>query len=328
MMQHELSRRKILATGLGGLAALGAPQWSFAEGAYPDKPVRVIVPFPAGGTTDVVARLVLQKLGEQMKQSFIVDNKGGANGIIGSEQVARAAPDGYTLLFNTAGAQTLSPVLYKANYEALASYEPIGMVCDVGFVLITRKDLPANNLQELIALAKKSDKPLTASSGSSMIALITEQFKRVINAPSIINAQYKGTSPQMQAVVAGEVDFSFDSFVSVEMIRSGKVKALGVILPHRAESFPQVPTLKESGIEGMEFSSWAGMLAPKGTPKPIVDTLASHLEKIAQSPEVVAKLKSYDYVPNHTSREQFGKVIQTDNDRWKRIVKETNFKLG
>ena len=324
---HVISRRGLLAGGVASAAALGLPHWAWASGKYPDKPVRVVVPFPAGGTTDVVARLVLQKMGEGLGQTFIVDNKGGANGIIGTELVARATPDGYTLLFNTAGAQTLSPVLYKANYEALGSFEPVGMVCDVGFVIIARKDFPANNIQELIALAHKSEKPLTASSGSSMISLITEQFKKVIKAPNIINAQYKGTSPQMQAVVAGEVDFSFDSFVSVEMIKAGKVKALAVILPKRAESFPQVPTLKESGVEGMDFNSWAGMLAPKGTPKDIVSVLSAQMEKVVNSPEVLAKLKTYDYLPHALGPEGFGKIIQADNDRWKRVVKDTGFKI-
>lgn len=316
------------ATAAAAVTAYGAPHWALAQQAYPNKPVRVIVPFPAGGTTDVVARLVLQKLGELMKASFVVENKGGANGIIGTEQVARAPADGYTLLFNTGGAQTLSPVIYKAGYEALASFEPIAKVCDVGFVVIARKDLPVNSMQELIALARKStDKPLTISSGSSMITLITEQFKRVIGAPHLINAQYKGTSPQMQAVVAGEVDFSFDSFASVEMIRAGRVKALGVMLPHRAESFPQVPTFKELGIKDMEFSSWAGMLAPKGTPLEIVQALAKGVDQVMQMPDVLAKLKTYDYVPTRITPEAFGKQIQAENDRWKQVVKDTGFKL-
>ena len=206
----EVQRRHFLSTLAGAAAAAGLPQWAQAQSVYPNKPVRVIVPFAAGGTTDVVARLVMQKMGELMKASFVIDNKGGANGMIGTGEVARATADGYTLLFNTAGAQTLSPVIYKANYEAAASFAPVAKVCSVGFVVIARKDLPANSMKELIALAGNKDKPLTASSGSAIINLITEQFKHVIKAPHIINAQYKGTSPQMQAVVAGEVDFSFD----------------------------------------------------------------------------------------------------------------------
>ncbi|WP_404300446.1 Bug family tripartite tricarboxylate transporter substrate binding protein [Alicycliphilus denitrificans] len=321
------SRRQWMAQGLGAAAALAAPQWAFAQGKYPSKPVRVIVPFPAGGTTDIVARLVLQKLGELAGQSFIVDNKGGANGMIGTAEAARAAPDGYTLLLNTAGAQTLSPVIYKANYEALGSFEPITHICDVSFIVIARKDLPVNNMQELIKLAQGS-KPLSISSGSAMINLMSEEFKRLIKAPQTINAQYKGTAPQMQAVVAGEVDFSLDSFASVEMIRAGRVKALGVLSPQRAASFPDVPTLKEQGVEGMDFASWAGLLAPKGTPREIVDYLAQQMDKVMQMPEVIAKLKSYDYFPRRTTREEFAKLIDADNKRWQRIVAETGFKIN
>jgi tripartite-type tricarboxylate transporter receptor subunit TctC len=310
---QENSRRHFLAAGAAAAAAWGLPLASRAAAPYPDKSVRVIVPFPAGGTTDVVARLTMQKLGELTGQSFVVDNKGGANGVIGTELAARAAPDGYTLLMNTAGAQTLSPVLYKTGYEALSSFEPISHLCDVGFVVIARKDLPVGSLQELIAMARQG-KPLSASSGSSMISLITEQFKKVIGVPGIVNAQYKGTAPQMQAVVAGE------------RIRTGKVKALAVLLPQRAEAFPQVPTIKEAGVDGMGFSSWSGLLAPRGTPKDIVAQLAQRMDAIMQMPDVLAKLKGYNYLPRRGTPEEFARLIESDNERWKRIVKESNFK--
>jgi tripartite-type tricarboxylate transporter receptor subunit TctC len=302
---QENSRRHFLAAGAAAAAAWGLPLASRAAAPYPDKSVRVIVPFPAGGTTDVVARLTMQKLGELTGQSFVVDNKGGANGVIGTELAARAAPDGYTLLMNTAGAQTLSPVLYKTGYEALSSFEPISHLCDVGFVVIARKDLPVGSLQELIAMARQG-KPLSASSGSSMISLITEQFKKVIGVPGIVNAQYKGTAPQMQAVVAGE--------------------ALAVLLPQRAEAFPQVPTIKEAGVDGMGFSSWSGLLAPRGTPKDIVAQLAQRMDAIMQMPDVLAKLKGYNYLPRRGTPEEFARLIESDNERWKRIVKESNFK--
>ncbi len=319
-------RRRFLAAAAAA-AACELPLHAAAAPSYPDKPVRVIVPFPAGGTTDVVARLAMQKLGELTGQSFVVDNKGGANGVIGTELAARAAPDGYTLLMNTAGAQTLSPVLYKTSYEALGSFEPVSHLCDVRFVVIARKDLPAGSLQELIAMARQG-KPLSASSGSSMISLITEQFKQVVEAPGIVNAQYKGTGPQMQAVVAGEVDFSFDSFTSVEMIRSGKVKALAVLLPQRAPAFPQVPTVGELGVPGMDFSSWSGLLAPKGTPQEIVNYLAQQMDRIMQMPDVLAKLAGYNYVPRRSTPQEFGRLIAADHERWKRIVKETGITLG
>ena len=322
-----LQRRHFVTTLAGAAAAAALPQWAHAQAAYPNKPVRVIVPFAAGGTTDVVARLIMQKVGELMKASFVIENKGGANGMIGTGEVARAAADGYTLLFNTAGAQTLSPVIYKAPYEAATSFAPVACICNVGFVVIVRKDLPVKNMAELIALAQKTDKPLTVSSGSSMINLITEQFKHVIKAPHVINAQYKGTSLQMQAVASGEVDFSFDSFAAVELIKSGRVRALAVILPQRAESFPDVPTFKELGIKDMEFNSWAGLLAPKGTPKDIVTALAQNVEKVMQMPEVLAKLKTYDYVPVKSTPEEFTKQIQAETERWKKVVKDTGFKI-
>ena len=327
MNNLSIQRRQFL-TSLVGAAAVGSlPRWAYAQAAYPNKPVRVIVPFAAGGTTDVVARLIMQKVGELMKASFVIENKGGANGIIGTGEVARAAADGYTLLFNTAGAQTLSPVIYKAPYEAASSFAPVARVCDVGFIVIVRKDLPVKNMADLIALARKADKPLAASSGSSMINMITEKFKRVVDAPNVTNVQYKGTSLQMQAVASGEVDFSFDSFAAVELIKAGRVKALAVILPQRAGSFPDVPTFKELGIKDMEFNSWAGLLAPKGTPKEIVTALAQNVEKAKQMPDVVAKLKQYDYVMANSTPEAFGKEIQAETDRWKQVVKETNFKI-
>lgn len=322
------TRRQWLTQGLGATAALAAPHWALAQDKYPTKPVRVIVPYPAGGATDNVARLIAQKLGERMGQSFVIENKGGANGIIGTSEVTRAAPDGYTLLLNTAGAQTLSPVIYaNAGYDGLASFEPIAHLCDVNLVIITRKDLPVNSLQELIALAQ-GPKPLTMSSGSSMIYLLSEEFKRIIKAPQTINAQYKGTAPQMQAVVSGEVDFSIDAFVAVEMIRAGRVKPLAVLSAQRAAAFPDVPTLKELGIQGMDFQSWAGLLAPKGTPKPITEALAQQCDKILQLPDVLAKLHGYDYIVRRGTPQSFGQMIDGDQKRWKRIVAETGFKIN
>jgi tripartite-type tricarboxylate transporter receptor subunit TctC len=181
-------------------------------------------------------------------------------------------------------------------------------------------------MQELIAMAKQG-RPLSASSGSSMISLITEQFKKVVEVPGIVNAQYKGTGAQMQAVVAGEVDFSFDSFTSVEMIRAGKVKALAVLLPQRAPAFAQVPTLREPGHRGMDFSSWSGLLAPKGTPQ-VVGYLAQQMDKIMQMPDVLARLAGYNYLPRRSTPQEFGRLIAADHERWKRVVKETGITLG
>ena len=328
------------AAGLAGAAwpvlparAQSTPQASSgaapATGDWPNKPIRVIVPFAAGGATDVVARLVSQKLGEALGQPLVIENKGGANGAIGTEAVARAAPDGYTLLLNTAGAQTLTPIIQKAGYDPLTSFAPISLISRIGFVILAHPSVPANTMQELVALArKKGAKPLAMSSGSSMLGLISEQFKTTIGAPDVAIAQYKGTGPQLQAVVAGEVDFTIDPFVGLQMVKAGKVKPLAVLSDQRFPSLPDVPTMKEVGIDGMVFNSWAGLLAPAGTPEPIVRRLNEEMVRIVAMPEVRAALQRIDYEPVGSTPEQFAKLIADDVARWTRIVKTSNFKPG
>jgi len=321
--RHSSRRRLLLAAAaLGSLAA--APAWAGDD--YPNRPVRIVVPFAPGGATDVVARLLSQKLSEALKQPVVIDNRPGANGIIGTDAVARAAPDGYTLLLNTAGAQTLSPVLYKASYEPLNSFAPIGLIANIGFVMVAHPSVPANTLQAFVALAKAGAKPLSMSSGSSMIGLIGEQFKATIGAPGIVNAQYKGTGPQLQAVVAGEVDLTIDPFVGLQMIRSGKVKPLAVLSARRSPALPDVPTMQEAGIEGMNFNSWAGLLAPAGTPPAIVQRLHAELTRIVAMPEVREQLQRIDYEPVGSTPEQFAATIAEDAARWARIVKTSHFK--
>ena len=323
-------RRALLAAGALAAAVALVPahaQSAVGAGDWPSRPIRVIVPFAAGGATDVVARMLSQKLSEALGQPVVIDNRGGANGIIGTEAVARAAPDGYTLLLNTAGAQTLSPALYKAGYEPLASFAPVSLIARIGFVMVAHPSLPANSVQELVALTKRPGaKPLSMSSGSSMIGLISEQFKADIGAPGIANAQYKGTGPQLQAVVGGEVDLTIDPFVGLQMIKAGKVKPLAVLSEQRSPALPQVPTMKEAGLAGMTFQSWAGLLAPAGTPAAIVRRLNAEVVRIVALPEVREQLLRIDYEPVGSTPEQFAATIEQDAARWARIAKNSTFK--
>jgi tripartite-type tricarboxylate transporter receptor subunit TctC len=325
-MPFDPSPRITRRVALGGIAAsLGAG--AFAQDAYPSRPVTMIVPYTAGGSTDVVARLIAQKLTESLGQSFVVDNKGGANGVIGMELAARAEPNGYTLMMNTAGAQALAPVLYKTKFHALDSWEPISLISTIPFVIVAREGLPVKNFAEFAALAKSGNPPVTASSGSSMIVLLTDQLKRVIGAPSLINAQYKGTSMQAQAVIKGEVDVSVDSFVTLPQIKAGKVRPLAVIAPQRVASLPDVPTLAELGVKDMEFNSWSGLLAPKGTPKAIVDKLSAEVQRIVRLPDVQERLKGFDHTPVGGTAAEFTRLIRDDYARWQRVVKDTGFKI-
>lgn len=311
------------------LATLAA----FASGAawaadtYPDRAIRLVVPYAPGGATDTVARLLSQKLSEALGQSVVVENKPGANGLIGTEAAARAEPDGYTLLLNTAGAQTLTPVLYKTNYEPLASFEPITLIASIDFVAVVHPSVPANTMGELVNLAKTRPNSISMSVGSSMITLIGERFKSTIGAPNMISAAYKGTGPQLTAVLAHEVDMTFDPFNSMEMIKAGKLRPLAVLSPRRSPTLPDVPTMEEAGIPNMNFGSWAALLAPAGTPQPIVERLHKETVKILQQPDVQQQLANIDYGIIGSTPAELGETIRQDVERWKAIVKESGYKV-
>lgn len=329
-MTHTPARRRTVLLTCAAAGAAGLLPRAFAQGAgdWPSRPIRMVVPFAPGGATDVVARLFAQRLAEALKQPVVVDNKGGASGTIGTAEVARAAPDGYTLLMNTAGAQVLSPALYKVNFHPLTSFAPICLINNVGLVLVANPGLGVAKVQQLAELARKPGKRLNYAGGSAMISLIGEQLKATLGAADMIVVAYKGTGPQLQAVVGGEADITVDPFNGVQLIRAGKLKPLAVLSKKRSPALPDVPTMEESGLHDMTFSSWAGLLAPAGTPAPIVQRLNAEVLKILALPEVREQLAKIDYEPVGSTPEQFAKVIAEDAERWARLVKERNFQPG
>ncbi len=313
-------RRRFIAAA----SACALAPWTQAQGQtaspYPNRAIRLIVPFAPGGATDTVARLLSQKLSEALQQTVVVDNRPGAGGLIGTDAVARAAPDGYTLLLNTAGAQTLSPLLYKANYDPLKSFEPISLLANLGFVMVVHPSLPVQNVQELVALARSGKQPLSLSAGSSMIELIGAHFKLRTGTPDIVSASYKGTGPQMAAVVSGEVQMTIDPFNSLPMIKAGRLRPLAVLSPTRSPALPDVPTMQEAGFAEMEFQSWAGLLAPAGTPRAIVERLHQEVSRILTQADVLQRLASIDYAVVGSSPEQFAQTIRQDSARWAKLV--------
>ena len=319
------SRRQWLGNAAAASALAAWPAWA---DDYPSRPLKLVVPFAPGGATDMVARIVSQKLAEALKQPVVVENRPGANGAIGTEAVARAAPDGYTLLLNTAGAQTLTPFLQKTGYEPLASFTPISLISTVGLVLVVNPAVPANTLQELVELIKSKKRPMSYSAGSSIIALIGEQFKATLGASDLLIASYKGTGPQLQAVVSGEVDMTVDPFNGLQLIRAGKIRPLAMCGPKRSPSLPQVPTMQELGLPDMTFASWAGLLAPAGTSAAIVRRLHAEVTRIVALPEVRDALLKVDYEPVAGTPEQFAATISEDAARWARLVKASNFKVS
>lgn len=322
MKQKNLARRCLLM-GLVVSGCMAGTAWSADE--YPSRPIRMIVPYAPGGASDAVARLLSQKLSEALKQTVVVENRAAAGGIVGTEAVARAAPDGYTLLMTTAGAQTLSPALYKVSYDPVKSFAPISLISNIGFIVVVHPSIPATTMQEYVALARSKNRPMSFAAGSSMVGLIGEQFKMKIGTPDMVNVMYKGSGPGMLAVLGGEVDMTFDPFSGLEMIRSGKLRALAVLSPKRSPALPQVPTMHEAGIDGMTFSSWAGMLAPAGTPPAIIHRLNAELVQIVAMPDVRQQLERMDYEPVGSSPEQFSATIAEDTARWAKLVKTSNF---
>lgn len=316
------ARRALLATAL---AACVLPTWAQGTDSYPSKAIRMIVPYPPGGATDVVARLISQRLAAALKQPVTVENKAGGNGMIGTEFVAKAAPDGYTLLMNTAGAQIVSPILYKANY-GLKSFEPIMQVADINFLLVVNPNVPAKTLQEYVALARANKQPMNYAAGTSMLELTAESFKSAANIPNVQAIPYKGTGPQTTAVLSGEVGMTIDPFVAVQHVKAGKLRALGVFAKQRSHVLPDVPTLAESGYPGMNYSSWTGLLAPAGTPKEIVARLSDEMQKIVADPDMKAKLMSMDYDVIGSTPAQMATAMAEEDARWRKIVKDLNYK--
>ena len=249
--------------------------------AYPTKVITIIVPFAAGGPTDTVTRLIAQSMGKTLGQQVIVENVGGAGGTIGATRAAKAAPDGYTLLLHHIGMATSMTLYRKLPYNAITDFEPVGLITDVPMTLVAKKDFPAKNLKELIAYTKANrDKVSYANAGVGAASHLCGMLFMSAIQTDLTTVPYKGTAPAMNDLLGGQVDFMCDQTTNTtSQIKAGKIKAYGVTTKKRVPSLPEVPTLHEAGLPEFEVAIWHGLYAPKGTPKPIVDKLASALQQ-------------------------------------------------
>jgi len=294
--------------------------------AFPDKPLRMIVPFPAGGAADYMARGMALRLAAELGQPVIIDNRGGAGGAPAAEAVAKAFPDGYTLLFGTMGTQVINPALYpKLRYDPSKDFAPISLTHITPRVLVVRAALPAKNIAELISLAKKQPGLLTygsAGSGSSshLSGALFESLAKV----DLVHVPYKGSAPALMDLLAGRIDMSFDSYtVYEEHIKSGKVRALGVTSRGRMGILPQVPTIAESGLADYDVSNWLGLLAPAGTPKEALATLHAALGRAMATPALRQQLIDLGIEPTFGRPEEFGLLIRTELPKWAALVKKS-----
>ena len=298
--------------------------------SYPSRAVRLVVPFPAGGTTDLLARAMAQKLSEALGQQFVVDNRPGAGGNIGADTVAKSAPDGYTLLMGTVGTHAINPGLYpKMPYDHIKDFAPVVLVAGVPNVLVVHPAVPVRSVTELVTLAK--DKPGTinfASSGAgTSIHLSGELFKSLTGA-QITHVPYKGSAPALTDLIGGQVQIMFDNLPSaLPHIKAGKLRAIAVTSTKRAPALPDLPTIAESGVSGFDASSWFGLLAPAGTPKDVIQRINAEANKALQSPEMKEKLLGQGAEAVGNSPEFFAEYIKAETAKWAKVVKESGAKV-
>jgi tripartite-type tricarboxylate transporter receptor subunit TctC len=296
---------------------------SLAADAYPGRPIRLVVPTGAGGITDILARVVAEKLRGTLGQQIVVDNRGGAGGIIGSDIVAKAAPDGYTLLM-VFPSHPVNPSLFrKMPFDTLRDFAPITMVGTVTQVLLVHPTFPAKSVKELIAYAVERPGQLNFGTvGRGSLGYLSAELFASLTGIRIVHVAYKGAPQVMTALIAGEVQIYFNvPITALPQIKAGKVRALGVSTKSRLAIMPDVPTIAESGVPGYEVVGWNGILAPARTPRPIIERLHAEIVKVLRSPDVVEQLTTQGVDPIGNTPEEFAAIIRTDVEKWARVLK-------
>src|SRR5512134_15654 len=311
------------------LALLFCVPLGAAHAQYPNRPVKLIVPFPPAGATDIVGRIVAQKLGEQMSQSVVVENKPGAGGSIGSDLVAKSAPDGYTLLMATSSTHSIGPVLQKLPYDPLKDFAPITHVANVPNVLVVSPVLPVTSVKELIAYAKARPGKLNfASSGVGTIVHLNGELFKMLTGIDAVHVPYKGTALSIPDLASGNIAFLFDSLASVmPHVKAGNARPLAVNAPQRSALLPEIPTLAQAGLPAFDRYTWFGLFAPAGTPPDIVRRLQAEVAAALKSPDLRERFDAVGAEPVGSGSEQFVERIRSDSVRWAEVIKAGNVKV-
>jgi tripartite-type tricarboxylate transporter receptor subunit TctC len=320
-----MQKLKAVASALA-IAATGAMFPAHAQN-YPTHSIHVIVPFPPGGSTDILARTVFQPLGREMGVALIIDNRPGASGTIGTELAARANPDGYTLLMGSGGPLTINPSLYaKLPYDPVKSFMPITVVAAVPNIIVVNPSVPVHSLKELIALAKSEPGKLTfGSTGNASPGQLAGEMFKTMTGTDMLHVPYKGSAPSVTAVLTGETTMTFTTTPPVvQLAKTGKLRAIAVTSSTRVPDLPDVPTVAESGLPGYEAISWFGVLAPAGTPQVIVDRLSADLMRIIRQPDVQKTILLTGSLPMGNTPQQMAKMITDDAIKWAKVVKTSH----
>ena len=309
--------------------AAGMAHQAGAQG-YPAHPVRIVIPYPPGGTADLLARVLGQKLGETLGQGFVIENRGGAGGNLAAEAVARATPDGYTLLMANAPVLAVNPSLYdKVPFDPVRDFAPVSLVANVPLLLVTHPSFPPKSVSELIALAKAQNGKMNYASagGGSTTYLATELFKSMAGV-QMLAIPYKGSGPALAALVAGEVPVMFELFPSaLGHVKGGRIRAIAVTSAARSPLMPELPTVAEAGLPGYEIASWFGIVAPAGTPGEIVMRLNAEIVRLINTPEMRARLATLGAEPRPGTPEQFAQLIPLEIRKWAKVIKESGARV-
>ena len=324
-------QRSLIKVALA-LAALGfAARVVAADEDYPSKTVKIIVPFAPGGSTDVVARILADKLGGEFKQTFIVDNRAGASGNIGADAVAKSAPDGYTLLMGTTGVLAINGHLFRnLAFDPERDFAPVSYTSLITNILVVNPEVPARTVAELVRLARAKPGALTfASSGSGSSTHLSGELFKALAGVDILHVPYRGSSQALIDVIGGQVTMLFDNAPSsLPFIEQGKLRAIAVTSRKRLPNLADVPTLEEAGVAGYESLSWSGVVAPAGTPRAVIMRLNAAIERILASDEVRKKLAAMGVEPVGGSPEAFAAHVRAESDKWGRLIKTANITVN
>lgn len=318
-----LSRRLLLA-----LAAMACCGSALAQ-AWPAKPIRIVVPFPPGGGTDIIARETSQRVAKATGWTFVIDNKPGAGGNLGVDAVAKSAPDGYTVLF-TLSSHTINPAIYaKLGFDTAKDFAPVGMVASLPQILVANTQFPANTVAELVALAKaKPDSISFASVGNGSPGHLAGELLKLRTGTQMTHVPYRGGGPAVTDVMGGQVPLLWVSIpAAAQFVKAGKLKALAVSTTKRSAAFPDVPTMQEAGVPDFDVDSWYAVFVPAKTPKPAVDRLNRVINTVVKEPEIRDKLLAQGSEGVGGTPEQLGKVVTTELVRWQKLAKEASIKV-
>jgi tripartite-type tricarboxylate transporter receptor subunit TctC len=309
--------------------AVLAPTAPGAAQNYPDRVVRIVNPYPPGGSVDVMARLLAQKLGENLGQQFIVENRSGGGGNTGSDSVAKAEPDGYTVLFTAPGPLTVNQTLYsKLTFDPAIDFAPIALFATAPIVLIVNPGVPANNVQELIALARKEPGKINfASAGNGTTNHLSGELFKSMAKVDIVHVPYRGAGPAMNDLIGGHVQMFFDLMpVVLPQVTTGKVRALGAAGAARTSALPDVPTIAEQGVSGFDASSWYGLVAPAKTPEPVLAKLRDEVAKALKTPDMVARIRELGSEPGAAFGKDFGAFMAAETKKWAEVIRASGAK--